>query len=125
MNNATASRPTILSGYLLALLGAFLIVFVLVKAMQHYTSPPPVDQKRADERRKALADLRAANTQALANYDWQDQPKGVIRLPIRRAMELTLQEWKDPGTARSNLIARMEKANEVPPPPPEKPSVYE
>jgi len=124
MNHTPSPRAGIFA-YLAALLGAFLIMFALVKAMQHYTSPPPVNQERAAERRQALIEMRAATAQELQEYGWRDQGKGLIRLPVARAMEVALQEWKNPAAARSNLIARVEKATAAPPKPPEEPSIYE
>ena len=44
--------------YLLAVLGAFLIVAGLVWAMRHYTQPPPLGEDRAAVRAKALAEIR-------------------------------------------------------------------
>ena len=76
-------------------------------------------------RKKALAELRAAEASELSSYGWVDQGKGIVRLPITEAMKLTLREWQNPAAARSNLIARVEKATAVPPPAPAKPSPFE
>jgi hypothetical protein len=106
--------------------GAFLIMAGLVWAMYHFTQPPPLGEDRAKERRDALRDLRAENENVLNNYAWQDQAKGIVRLPIAEAMKLMQAEWQNnPMTARSNLIAREEKASFVPPKPPEKPNPFE
>ena len=105
--------------------GTFLIVAMLVLAMRHYTRPAPVGANRVEERYKFLQDQRAADAKALNEYDWIDKDKGVVRLPVQRAVELTLQEWQNPAAARSNLISRVEKATAVPPKAPEKPSIYE
>ena len=98
------------------------IVALLVLAMRHYTQPAPVGASRVEERRRFLQEQRAADAKALGEYDWQDKEKGIVRLPIQRAVELTLQEWQHPAAARSNLISRVEKATAVPPP---KPNIYE
>jgi hypothetical protein len=105
------------AGYLIAVTGCLLIVAGLVWAMIHYTKPEPLGEDRAAERRKALADLRAANAEVLdnPNFAWQDQGKGIVRIPIERAMAMALELWKSPAAARSNLNARVEKA--FPPPP--------
>ncbi len=113
------------TAYAIGIVGTFLIVALLVLAMQHYTQPAPVGANRVEERYKFLQDQRAADAKALNEYDWQDKDKGVVRLPVQRAVELTLQEWQNPAVARSNLISRMEKATAVPPPPPAKPNPYE
>src|SRR5205807_10015694 len=106
-------------------LGTFLIVALLVAAMRHSTRPEPVGANRVEERYKNLQEQRAADAKALNEYDWQDKDKGIVRLPIQRAVELTLQEWQNPAAARSNLISRVEKATAAPPKAPEKPSIYE
>jgi hypothetical protein len=111
--------------YVIGILGSFLIVAALVWAMQRYTQAPPLGQDRIAVRKKALADLRAAEANELENYGWVDQTKGVVRLPIADAMQLALREWQNPAAARSNLISRVEKATAVPAPAPAKPSQFE
>ena len=102
-----------------AILGAFLIVAALVWAMQHYTRPAPLNANRAAERAKALAELRAGEAETLHTTAWIDPAKGVVRLRIEDAMKLVVDEWgRNPAEARSNLIARVEKATAVAPPPP-------
>ena len=109
-----------------ATLGAFLIVALLVWAMRHYTQPAPLNASRAAERATALAELRAAEAESLHSTAWLDQGKGVVRLRIEDAMRMVEDEWgRDPAAARSDLIARVEKATAVPPPAPAKPSQFE
>jgi hypothetical protein len=49
-----------------------------------------------------------------------------VRLRVDDAIKLAEREWQNPAAARSNLIARVDKANPPPaPPPPPKPSVFE
>ncbi len=102
-----------------------LIFAALVWKMQQYTTPAPVGAERAAERAKALADLRAAEADALNNVGWVDPTKGLVRLPIAEALKLTEREWQNPTQARSNLFARVEKATALPPKAPEKPSAFE
>jgi uncharacterized protein YdaU (DUF1376 family) len=109
-----------------AILGAFLIVTALVWAMRHYTQPEPLNANRAAERAKALAELRAAEAETLHTTAWIDQGKGIVRLRIEDALSLAEREWRDPAAARSNLMARAEKAMPAPPPPaPAQPSAFE
>jgi len=116
---------TNLATYIVGVLGSFLIVVALVWVMYNYTRPAPVGQARVEERKKNLAELRSANVEILNNYGWQDQAKGIVRLPITNAMELILKEYQNPAVARSNLIAIAEKAAAAPPKPPEKPNPFE
>jgi hypothetical protein len=125
MNNNTDCKKCKGGVYAIAILGTFLIVGWLVALMIKYTKPAPIGQERAEERRKAAVQLEADNTQALNNYAWQDQGKAIVRLPVERALQLTLEESKNPAAARSNLLARLEKATAAPPKAPAQPSPYE
>lgn len=108
-----------------AVVVASLIFVALVWKTRQYTKPASPDEARRVERAKALAELRAAEADALQNPAWLDQAKGVVRLPINDALKLAEREWQNPAQARSNLIARMEKATALPPKPPEQPSPFE
>ena len=118
MNSQPECKQCGVCAYIVGILGAFLIVAGLVWVMYSYTRPEPLGEDRAIARRKALRELRASNLDVLnnPNYAWQDQPKGVVRMPIDRAIELSLKLWQNPVAARSNLIARVGKATAVPPP---------
>lgn len=108
--------------YFLAALGALLIVAVLVWVMDDYTRPPDLNAKRAAERARANAELQAQSQAALESYGWVDQPRGIVRLPIERAMQMTAQAWREPAAARSNLLQRVDRATAKLP---EKPNPYE
>ena len=123
--NSQPSQERAVLAYVIGILGSFLIVAALVWAMHRYTQPPPLGEDRAVTRAKALAELRGAETEALSTVVWIDQGKGLVRLRIQDAMELVKREWQNPSAARSNLIARVEKATAAPPKAPEKPSPFE
>lgn len=125
MNNSSYCNKSKWAVYSIAILGAFLIIAALVKIMQTKTATADLTAARSEERRKNLVALQAEAKQATENYAWQDQGKGLVRLPVARAMEVTLQEMQNPQAARSNLIARVEKATAPAPKAPEKPSEFE
>lgn len=126
MNSRPDSSPVTLAVYFAAAVGAFLIVGGLAWFLFHRTRPPALNQARIEERIKNLREIRATSADALQSFAWQDQSKGVVRLPISNAMELIIRDWKNPAAGRSNLLARVDKANPPPPPPePEKPSIFE
>jgi len=110
---------------LFGILGAFLVVLGLVGAMKYYTRPAPLNQARIEDRKKALAEIRAEEARGLSTYEVTDPGKGLVRLKIDRAIELTIEDYKNPAAARTNLIARAEKAAAAPPKPPEAPSKFE
>src|SRR3954463_2474295 len=103
--------------YLIGILGALLIIGALSWAMYNYMQPEPLGKNRAEERARALAEVQGYDNDQLHNVGWVDQTKGLVRLRIEDAMNIVEREWKNPAAARSNLIARVEKANPPPPPP--------
>jgi predicted Holliday junction resolvase-like endonuclease len=46
-----------------------------------------------ETRRTTLADLKKEQAQKLESYGWVDQKAGIVRLPIERAMELTVDKY--------------------------------
>ena len=125
MNSESRRQTTQVTANVLGILGTFLVMAFLVGLMRHYTAIPSLSEDRAAERMKILADFNAVNAPLLEKYDWQDQAKGIVRVPLARAKELVLEEWKNPSAAHSNLMARAARAFAPPPKPAEVKSVYE
>lgn len=125
MNSQPCCQISRCGAYVLGLLGTFLVMALLVWIMRSYTKAPSLTESRSAERMQIMADFKAANAPLLEKYDWQDQAKGFVRVPIERAKELILEEWQNPAAARSNLMARAAKEFAVPPKAPEKKNEYE
>jgi hypothetical protein len=125
MNPESCCQKTRVAANVLAVLGTFLVMAFLVALMRHYTATPSLAADREVERMKILADFKAANAPLLEKYDWQDKDKGIVRVPLDRAKELVLEEWKNPAAARSNLMDRAAKAFAPAPKQPEKKSEFE
>jgi hypothetical protein len=125
MNPESCRQKTRLGAYVVAIVGTFLLVGWLVWLMHSYTAAPSPFAARSAERMQIMADFMAANAPLLEKYDWQDQARGFVRVPVERAKELILEEWRDPVAGRSNLMARA--AIEFAPAPkvPEKKNEYE
>ena len=126
MNPETNHR--IQNGAAAAALGFIIACFIiaaLILAMKYSAHPPAIDADRAAARAKALAELRTAESNALTHPGWIDQNHGLVRLPISVALQITENEWQNPAAARSNLIARVEKATAPAPAAPAKPSPFE
>lgn len=79
----------------------FLVVLFIAYIPQRRTTPevdlskvPPEEQwKYTPEGRKAhLDEMRAREQAAATSYAWIDKSKGIVQLPINRAMQLTLQD---------------------------------
>jgi hypothetical protein len=66
------------------------------------------EKMRAEARAKKLKDARDEDAKALTMYSWVDKNKGTVRLPIERAMELTLADLANKKPAPANAIAAPE-----------------
>ncbi len=93
-NNAPASKKIfVLNAVVIAAIFAlFATIIYLVARM---TQPLPIASTSATtaaERAATLADLRAKENAAATSYGWIDEQKGIVRLPIDRAVELTIQD---------------------------------
>ncbi len=92
---------------ILAIFGCFALFLILVRFA--YNSHPPAyipedevadklgdDQKwqATPESRLAYLDgLRSAQAKQATSYGWVDQKKGIVQLPIDRAMELVVRDY--------------------------------
>jgi len=113
------------AGAALGFISVCFIVGALMLAVKHATHPSAIDADAAAARVKALAELHVAESNALNHAGWIDQNRGLVRLPISLAMQISENEWQNPVAARSNLIARVEKAATPAPPAPAKPNPFE
>ncbi|MEO7415201.1 MAG: hypothetical protein ABIZ81_17800 [Opitutaceae bacterium] len=75
------------------LFAAFLLVLKYVY-LPHRTGTFSGDGIRtAQQREQILVDLRKKEDELATKYGWVDQKSGVVRLPIERAVELTVQQY--------------------------------
>ena len=88
-------------GVVLLFLFFGIFVLVLVVIAPHGNT---YEAKRAEAREKKLNDARNAATQELNSYAWVDKGKGIARIPIDRAMELTLRDLASKKPAPANPI---------------------
>src|SRR5437762_10233589 len=68
------------------------------------------EKMRAETRAKKLKDARDEESKALTTYAWVDKNKGTVRLPIDRAMELTVADLANKKPAAANPIAAPESS---------------
>lgn len=77
-----------------AVLGGFLI-FTLILVIAYFPNKPEAltqGTKTPEERAVILREMRAKETAAATTYGWVDQTKGVVRIPIDRAVQLTIDD---------------------------------
>jgi hypothetical protein len=78
--------PLVITGLVMVLLFCGFAIFLVSQGQ----SIPNVDEVKAQTRLKNLADLNAENQKILMQYHWVDKSKGIVGIPIDRAMELVL-----------------------------------
>jgi len=82
------SLSVIITGLVMMLLFVGLAAF-LVSQRENI---PTVDEQTAAVRLKNLAELNAENQKILTQYHWVDKNKGVVGIPIDRAMDLVVAQ---------------------------------
>ena len=84
---------------IVCLFGLFGIIVLAVIGPSSRTSD--YEETRAKKRMERLKALQEENQKELTTYTWVDKNKGVARIPINRAMELTVADLaqKKPGPA--------------------------
>jgi hypothetical protein len=80
--------PMIVTGLVMLMLFGGLAILLTWQGQ----SIPDVEVVKAEVRLKNLADLTSDNERILTQYRWIDKSKGVVGIPIARAMELVLPE---------------------------------
>jgi hypothetical protein len=82
------SLSVIITGLVMMLL--FLGLAILLVSQRE--NIPTVDEQTAEVRLKNLAELNAENQRVLTQYHWIDKNKGVVGIPINRAMDLIVAQ---------------------------------
>lgn len=90
-------------------LGVVLLLLVFGAIAVAIIGPAPrgdtYEQQRAQDRAKKLKDLHDEDAKALTTYAWIDKNKGTVRVPIERAMELTVAELANKKPTAAGPIA--------------------
>jgi len=79
---------------LLSSLG-FLAIFLLILTVAYLpkrVAPAGDGVKSPEERKALLSELRGKEQTAANTYGWVDKEKGIVRIPISAAMEISIRE---------------------------------
>jgi hypothetical protein len=79
--------------------GALLVIVLAAIALVQYASfamQDELDAKVLTRPSPELGALREREVTRLSTYQWSDRKHGVVRIPVDRALELTLREWSKP-----------------------------
>jgi len=83
------------------LLGILALIIVLVVGglllVRSDSATEDEDAARSAVRIKNLAELQSADAAQLTTYGWVNQAKGIVHIPIERAMELVLPSLNAPS----------------------------
>jgi flagellar basal body-associated protein FliL len=72
-----------------------MFMFILIVAVAYLGKrPTSVDAKQAEQRHAIRAESEALQTRLVNSYDWINRDNGVVRIPVERAMELTLRDLR-------------------------------
>ena len=75
------------------LFAAFLIAAHYIYMPKHTGSFSGDGIRTAQQREDILIELRKKQTELATKYGWVDQKAGVVRLPVERAIDLTVQQY--------------------------------
>lgn len=130
-NNATmrtrkidGNRGGVFLRFLLAV-ALFCVMAVLLWLTWDSARPPSIGAERAKLRKANLEEVRSVEEEILTSYGVVNVEKGIYRMPIDQAVQMMIQEWKQPEKARQMMAERVDLAVAPPPPPPETPSEFE
>ena len=92
MAENTQKNRVSLSVIIIGLVMILLFVGLAIFLVSQRENIPTVDAQNAEVRLKNLAELNAENQRILTQYHWIDKNKGVIGIPINRAMDLVVAQ---------------------------------
>jgi hypothetical protein len=107
--------PFKLTVYGTVIAACFFIMFYMVRSAYRESNPQAINHARALERVKFRQEVAGKARTNLTTVGWVDVAKGIVRLPIDQAMKMTVEAYKNPEAAHSNLFARS-KQSEKPAP---------
>ena len=88
----------------LGILGSFAIFLFILFVAYLPNRSQSIDEGVVSERRTRLAELQAREKELTTAYGWIDPGKGVVRIPVKRAKELILQEGISVDDARLKVL---------------------
>jgi hypothetical protein len=125
--NANTNAPDVnrASGAAVGFVVASVIFIVFAVIVKFSVTVPSIDANRGATISQALYEIRTNEVVSLNSAGWVDRDRGIVRLPIDTAIQITAQKWQNPAEARADLIARSKKAAAPLPKAAPKPSLFE
>ncbi|HEY3761033.1 MAG TPA: hypothetical protein VGN23_04740 [Verrucomicrobiae bacterium] len=104
---------------------ASFVFLTLVVVVKFTVNVPAIDADRTGTIANELMMIRSNEVVSLNNPGWVDKQRGIVRLPIDTALQISVEEWQNPAQARADLIARSKRATAPVQAAPAKPSIFE
>ena len=95
----------------LGYIGVMLIFILIVFFSYISNTPPPINERTINDRLLTLRESRAVQQKDATTYGWVDESQGIVRIPIEKAMELTVRRL----SADQKTGSSQEKMNEASP----------
>jgi hypothetical protein len=93
----------------------FCLIGIIAIAVRHFPSGSRYEETRKNDRLDKLTALRKEEQKKLHGYHWVNKEKGIVQIPIERAMTLALADLKAKGVAPSSEKAEPHVSLIVPP----------
>ncbi|EYF06499.1 hypothetical protein [Chondromyces apiculatus] len=92
-----ADRPKngLIALYIAGLMVALVLIVTAVYELFVYEFTAQIQLQVLDPPNSALRELRASEEAKLTRYQWVSQKDGVVRVPLTRAIEVTLQSYRE------------------------------
>jgi len=115
MSNCNSDKGTKSAAWFAAGLGTLAVFGVLALYLVRTEKTDPVAAQRGAFRFQQWTELKQANAQSLEAYGVVKAENGVYRLPVAKAMEVMVAEWKEGNAAgRAKLLQRLETSTKAP-----------
>jgi hypothetical protein len=89
------TAPTALVGTVGVVLLA--VSLLLLEVLYQRTSQAEIERKVVAEPPQELRQLEAQQLERLAGYAWVDRERGIVKIPVERAMDLVIEETEREG----------------------------
>ncbi|WP_437325436.1 hypothetical protein [Sorangium sp. So ce381] len=94
---AEADRPnnSLIFVIVIATLFSIVVTVLFVNEIFKSTMEHEISSKVLEPPNSALRGLRAMEQERLSRYQWADEKKGVVRIPVDQAVALTLKDYQE------------------------------
>ncbi|WP_437763991.1 hypothetical protein WMF27_37990 [Sorangium sp. So ce281] len=95
--HAEVDRPnnSLIFVIVIATLLSIVVTVLFVNEIFKSTMEREISRKVLEPPNSALRSLRATEKERLSRYQWADEKKGVVRIPIDQAVALTLKDYQE------------------------------